>query len=93
MNVIGFIWLEEVVDKLDWKHNVQPSEVIQVFANQPVFRYVEKGHRDGENVYVAGGRTNAGRRLVVYFVNKEDRRALILSAREMSRSEQRRFDI
>ena len=93
MKVIGFIWLEEVLDKLDGKHNVQPSEVIQIFANRPVFRYVEKGHRPRENVYVAGGRTDAGRRLVVYFVDKEDRRALILSAREMSRSEHRRFGV
>lgn len=93
MKVIGFIWLDEILEKLDQKHNVQPHEVIEVFANRPVFRYVEKGHRLGENVYAAGGRTDAGRRLVIYFVNKVDNRALILSARDLSHSERRRFGL
>jgi hypothetical protein len=52
---------------------------------------VEKGHRPGEDVYAALGRTEAGRYLVIFFVYKKDRRVLILSARDMTDSERRRY--
>ena len=55
------IWLEDVVEKLEQKHSVKQEEVKQIFANSPYFRFVEKGHRRGENVYSAMGRTEAGR--------------------------------
>ena len=55
-------------------------------------RFVEKGHRQGENVYAAMGQTNAGRYLIVFFVRKKTQQALILSARDMTRSERRRYE-
>jgi len=87
----GLIWLAEIVDKLDWKHNVQQQEVREVFRRKPKYRFVEKGHRRGENVYVAQGRTEAGRYLNVFFVYKTNQRALILSAREMTPAEKRTY--
>jgi uncharacterized DUF497 family protein len=92
VKIIGLIWLAEIVDKLDWKHHVQQEEVREIFRQQPKYRFVEKGHRRGENVYVAQGRTVAGRYLNVFFVYKADRRALILSARDMTRTERRRYE-
>ncbi len=91
MKISGLIWLEEIVDKLDWKHQVQPEEVREIFRRQPKYRLVEKGHRRGENVYVAQGRTEAGRYLPVFFVYKVDHRALILSARDMTPAEKRTY--
>ena len=35
MKIVGFIWLEEIVEKLATKHQVVPEEVEQVFDNQP----------------------------------------------------------
>ncbi|MEK7278270.1 MAG: BrnT family toxin, partial [Chloroflexota bacterium] len=64
----------------------------QVLANQPLFRLVEKGHRPGEDVYAALGRTNAGRYLTVFFVYKKDQRALVISAREMTRPERKAYE-
>jgi len=61
-------------------------------ANQPYFRFVEKGHHSGENVYAAMGQTNSGRYLIVFFVYKKDRRALILSARDMTHAERKRYE-
>ena len=63
----------------------------EVFRRRPKYRFVEKGHRRGENVYVAQGRTEAGRYLNVFFVYKTDRRALILSARDMTPAEKRTY--
>lgn len=92
MKIAGFIWLEDIVRKLEQKHNVHRSEVREVFLHSPFFRFAEKGHRSGENVYVALGRTDAGRYLTVVFVYKKNTRALILSARDMSQAERRRYE-
>lgn len=91
MKITGFIWLEEVIEKLAEKHGVEQGEVREVFANHPRFRLVEKGHRPGEDVYAALGRTAAGRYLIVFFVYKQDGRALILSARDMTSAERRGY--
>lgn len=92
MKVTGFIWLDDIVEKLDWKHNVLPKEIREVFNNRPKFRFVEKGHRPGENVYFATGRTMGGRYLIIFFVYKHDKRALVLSARDMTRRERKRYE-
>jgi uncharacterized DUF497 family protein len=91
VKISGLIWLAEIVDKLDWKHHVQQEEVREVFRRQPKYHFVEKGHRRGENVYVAQGRTEAGRYVNIFFVHKADQRALILSARSMTPAEKRAY--
>ena len=63
LNVTGFIWLEDIVEKLWRKHRVEQREVAEVFGGVPHFRLVEKGHRAGENVYAALGQTDGGRYL------------------------------
>ena len=90
MEITGFIWLDYIVEKIETKHRVGQDEVRELFANRPQFRRVEKGHRPGENVYSAAGQTDAGRYLVVFFVYKGNRRALVLSARDMTRAERRK---
>ncbi len=92
MRIIGLIWYEEIVEKLGQKHNVQQDEVREVFANNPQFRYVEKGLHPGENVYAALGQTDAGRYLIVFFIYKINRNVLIVSARDMTRSERKKYE-
>jgi len=43
LNVTGFIWLEDIVEKLWRKHRVERREVAEVFGGAPHFRLVEKG--------------------------------------------------
>jgi len=62
------------------------------FANRPLFRFVEKRYRPNENVYAALGQTNVGRYLIIFFVYKKDKHALILSARDMTRAERRKYE-
>ena len=62
MRITGFVWLEEILEKLLQKHHVTEREVVEVFKSRPRFRFVENGHRLGENVYAAMGRTEAGRK-------------------------------
>ena len=91
MKIVGIIWLEEIVDKLLRKHAVQTFEVKEVFNNSPIFRLVEKGHQKGENLYAALGQTNAGRYLIVFFIYKQNRKALIISARNMDNAERKTY--
>jgi len=91
MRINGFIWYDEIIEKIERKHNVRQYEVREIFANRPKFRFVEKGHRLNENVYAAGGQTDSGRYLTVIFVYKKDNRALILSARDMTYAERREY--
>ena len=92
MRLTEIIWLEYVIEKLDIKHHVQPYEVKEVLDARPYFRFIEKGHRSGENVYAAFGQTEAGRYLSVFFVHKLDSQALILTARDMTHAERVRYN-
>lgn len=92
MKIKGIIWLDKILEKLIRKHNVQQREVREILTNKPRFRFLEKGHRPGENVYAAMGQTDDGRYLIVFFVYKTDKRALILSARDMTKAERRLYE-
>ena len=92
MRIEGVIWFSHVVDKLAIKHHVETSEVEETLSGKPKFRFVQKGSRKGEDVYIALGRTDAGRYLAVLFIYKETREALILSARDMAPKERKQYD-
>ena len=91
MKIEGIIWLDEITEKLMAKHHVSQDEVREVFAKKPHFRYIEKGYRQAEDVYAAMSQTDGGRYLIVLFVYKKDRHALILTARDMTRAERRKY--
>lgn len=91
MKIEGIIWVRDVVDKLDSKHEVKTDEVEEVLGGSPKFRFVVKGERKGEDVYMALGQTEAGRYLSVLFIYKKTKEALILSARDMARKEKRQY--
>ena len=92
MYIDDFIWLPDVVEKLAAKHRLRQEEVEEVFFNRPHYRFVECGSRAGEDVYAALGRTDAGRYLMVVFVNKPARAAMIVTARDMDRKERRSYE-
>ena len=92
MYIDDFIWLPDIVDKLIVKHHVSQDEAEEIFFNRPRFRFIESGNRSGENVYAAGGQTDAGRYLIVFFIYKSNNTALILSAREMDRKERKQYE-
>jgi len=85
------IWMPGIVEKLVAVHEVIQDEVEEVFRNRPRFRFIESGHVPGEDVYSAEGRTDVGRYLVVFFILKPAHQALVISAREMTGRERRRY--
>lgn len=92
MDIHGIIWLDKILDKILVKHNVQQHEVREVLLSNPYIRFVEKGDYNNEHVYSAQGKTESGRYLIVFFVYKRNRSALILSAREMTRKERNIYE-
>ena len=90
MYIEDCIWLPDIVIKVFVKHHVTQNEVEEIFFNRPKYRFVELGYRKGEDVYSAAGQTDAGRYLIVFFIQKEKNLALILSARDMDQKERRK---
>jgi uncharacterized protein len=83
---------DHFINKLILRHNVEQAEVVEVFNNRPRFRFVEKGHQEGENVYRALGQTDAGRYLIVFFIYKAGNEAFVISARNMTDKEKKSYE-
>lgn len=88
MKIDEIIWLQKVVDKLETKHHIFQEEVEQVFANNPQYRFLEKGKVEGEHVY---SDTDIGRYVTVIFILKFKNCALIISARDMDKKERKQY--
>ena len=55
MRVKNVVWLPVIEDKLARKHQVLATEVEEALFGNPHIRFVEKGHRAGEDLYAAYG--------------------------------------
>ena len=60
-------------------------------ARDPRIRKLEGGRVKDEDLLIAFGRTDAGRYLGVLFVRKKDKRALVISARDMTKKERKKY--
>jgi uncharacterized DUF497 family protein len=90
MQIEIIICSEQVEEKLESKHNVTCREAREVLLGKPRIRFAEKGHTEGEDVYVALGQTFAGRYLAVFFIYKPlVKTAIIISARDMTDKERK----
>ncbi len=92
MHIAGVIIPGDIEDKIWRKHRVMGHEVRELFANRPAIKFREKGKVNAkEDLYTAWGQTSAGRYLIVFFIYKLTREALILSAREMIHKERKSY--
>jgi len=91
VKIEGFIWLADIVDKIESKHGLAVSEVENLFAGKPIFSKIEKGRTKGEDVYRALGQADSGRYLAVFFIYKMTREALVISARAMTAREKKHY--
>lgn len=92
MQIDYIVCPDNIEDKLESKHYTTVREARQVLLNSPRFRFAEKGHVPGEDVYAAFGQTLGSRYLVVFFVYKPTiATAIIVSARDMSHKERKAY--
>jgi uncharacterized protein len=91
MKVTRVIWLPEIEDKLWRKHRVLPEEAEEAIFGQPWIKFVERGHREEEDLYAVYGQTDVGRYLIVFILFKAGHEALVVSARDMDEKERRSY--
>jgi uncharacterized protein len=91
MQVTEVIWLPEIEDKLWQKHRITVIEAEEALFGEPHVRFVEQGHQQNEDLYAAYGQTEAGRSVIVFYVLKRGRQALVISARDMDDKERRTY--
>jgi uncharacterized DUF497 family protein len=93
LNIIDdIIWLDSIVEKLAWKHSVLTGEVEEVLTGRNRIFKKETGKVEGEHLYNALGQTNNGRYLSIFFIRKLNNKALIVTARDMTRNERKRYE-
>ena len=91
--IVEIIWLEQFVRKLSLKHQVEVDEVQELLVDgKPHIRYVKKGLQKGEDLYMALGQLESGRYLIVFYIKKPDRKALVISARDMDDKERNLYE-
>ena len=86
------IWLDDIIAKLAWKHRVLTSEVEEVLAGPCRIYKKESGRVEGEHLYNGLGQTEKGRYLSVFFIKKLNKKALIVTARDMNKNERKRYE-
>jgi uncharacterized protein len=91
MEIRHIIWLESILDKIQSKHQVSLEEVEWVLEHRPHVRFCKKGNVKGEDVFSALGRTSAGRYLIIFFILKQGKKVLPISARQMTSQEKRLY--
>ena len=82
----GFEWDQGNSSKNLLKHQVEDWECEQVFFNEPLLVLDDTKHSLVEKRWVAFGRTDGGRLLVVIFA-KRGKLLRVISARDMNRKE------
>ncbi len=88
--LIPFPASPQIEDKLITQHEVYWEEVEEVFVNNPRMFRANIDQYD-ERRYYAYGRTDAGRYLVVVFVFVQPNKAKVITARDMTPQERRRY--
>ena len=87
---VGFDW-DEGNEAKNWeKHGVTDGEAEEIFFNDPLIAGVDETHSKTERRYFALGRTDLKRSLFVVFTIRE-RLIRVISAREMTKRELRRY--
>jgi uncharacterized DUF497 family protein len=86
----GFQWDAGNTDKNVLGHGVTRSEAEEIFFHAPVVLLVDAKHSMAESRFLIYGPTNAGRLLTAAFTIRS-KRIRVISVRDMSRQERRRY--
>ena len=85
-----FEWDEGNATKNWVKHDVAQSECEEIFFNRPLLVKLDEDHSLTETRYYALGKTDGNRLLTIVFTIRIDR-IRVISARDMTERERRRY--
>ena len=86
----GFQWDDGNATKNWEKHDVSQTECEQLFFNRPLIVKHDRAHSHEEIRYFALGKTDSARLLFIAFVLR-DHEIRVISARDMSHNERKRY--
>ena len=89
-NCKGFDWDEGNSNKNWYLHRVTDAECEDIFFNLPLIVAADAKHSNSEKRFYALGRTESSRLLFISFTIREDL-IRVISARDMTRSEKRKY--
>jgi uncharacterized DUF497 family protein len=81
-----FEWDEHNKEKNKLKHSVDWFEAEEIFANVPIIFFYDTKHSRSEVRYVAFGKTDGGRLLLVVFTVR-GQKVRVISARDQNKKE------
>ena len=90
VGIEGFQWDAGNTDKNILGHEVTRSEAEEIFFHAPVVLLEDATHSATERRFLIYGSTNAGRLLTAAFTIRANR-VRVISVRDMSRQERRRY--
>ncbi|MBW1702155.1 MAG: BrnT family toxin [Deltaproteobacteria bacterium] len=91
MKITKILWKSAFIEKIERKHHVLDSEIEEILKGKKKVKRIARGNVKGEDVYLAMGKTEAGRYLSIFFILKKDGSILPISAREMDAKEKKRY--
>src|SRR4030043_2109146 len=90
LRLIKFDWNKHNKHKNWDKHKVDFREVEEIFLNRPIKTLYDIKHSQKEDRFIAFGRRNKNRKLLVVFTIRKNK-IRIISARDMSRKERKTY--
>jgi len=88
---IAFEWDKGNINKNLIKHNVTDKEAEEIFGNKPLKIFKDIKHSEKEQRFVAYGKTDSNRSLVIVFTLRKEK-IRVISARNQSKKERREYE-
>ena len=89
--ISSFDWDKGNKNKNVKKHLVSNRECEELFFNKPIYFFNDYKHSKVEKRYLALGRTNEKRLLIIIFVVRNEK-VRVISARDMNKKERERYE-
>ena len=86
-----FDWDKGNQEKNWIKHKVSHKECEEFFLNNPENVFIDEGHSDKEERFIAFLHTDKGRNLAIVFVIRENK-IRIISARDQNKKERKKYE-
>lgn len=86
-----FDWDKGNKEKNWIKHKVSYKECEEFFLSKPENVFIDEGHSDKEERFIAYWYTDRGRNLTIVFVIREDK-IRIVSARDQNKKERKKYE-
>ncbi len=90
-SIKGFDWDGGNSNKNKIKHNVEDKECEEIFTNQPIRIFDDEVHSKNEKRYGALGKTNEGRKLVIFFTVRNNK-LRVVSARSQGKKDKTLYE-